>query len=306
MGGGTEGLDIILAKIYGNFRFALPWLLPTNTNVYVYNSKQSYVRGQFRPPEWSVAIFEPNARVIVMFEASGQDEQLKRDFSHEYTHLINDVFFNRFSNEEEGEIFSPPLWLDEGMAVNMEDTALSADGWEWANDLKTLDFRPAAELEAAAKAKNPKSAFSNVNTKRPTTRTVYLLPFKMMMDERSLDAMNTDKLRQNWYLQAYAMVKFLWKPQGTANFKFKRFVHRLAGINPDTNRAAPRMTMQEALEKEYSYKTIAEFEKAFWKWLPTQQRARGTQAGALVSSEPSSFSTPRGSSAFSPTTFKKN
>jgi hypothetical protein len=115
-------------------------------------------------------------------------------------------------------------------------------------------------------------------------RPVVLTPFEEFMKEGSLEAAEGKDKTQQWYLQAYLMVRFLLNPSGSASpsnrMQFEQFTRLLAEgeavRNPSTGflvkDAKGKVVYQpysteKALSRAYHYNTIGTFEDAFWKWM---------------------------------------
>ena len=115
-------------------------------------------------------------------------------------------------------------------------------------------------------------------------RPVRLLPFEDFMQEGSLEAAEGTNRLQDWYLQAYLMVRFLLNPGGGSSpshrIQFEQFTRLIAEgeavRNPSTGflvkdargkQVYEPYSVEKALSKAYRYNNIATFEDAFWKWL---------------------------------------
>ncbi|HXT00191.1 MAG TPA: hypothetical protein VN915_05920 [Elusimicrobiota bacterium] len=85
------------------------------THVYIYQSIDAYRRGRFHPPPWSGGLLQTagGTKTVVVFEPVDTGV-----VAHELTHL----YFHSYFDEKSA---SPPPWLDEGLAVMMQEQALS-------------------------------------------------------------------------------------------------------------------------------------------------------------------------------------
>jgi len=112
------------------------------------------------------------------------------------------------------------------------------------------------------------------------------MPFGQFMQEGSLAALEARDKTQDWYLQSYAMVRFLLNPAGSSSpsnrMQFEQFT-RLLSQGEQVRDPATGFVMQDkngkpvyrpysvekALGKAYRYGSAANFEDAFWKWVKT-------------------------------------
>ena len=117
-------------------------------------------------------------------------------------------------------------------------------------------------------------------------RPVRLEPFEDFIQEGSLDAVEGkgQGAVQDWYLQAYLMVRFLLNPGGgispSNRMQFEQFTRLIAQgeavRDPSTGflvkdsrgkQVYEPYSIEKALAKVYRYNNIAAFEDAFWRWL---------------------------------------
>ena len=189
-----------------------------------------------------------------------------------------------------------PTWLDEGLAVLVEDAMFSGkQGGPWDNDYRTLRFeRDPSTLPASFGSKKmfggfepkpftPISQRSNQRMRR-SGKSVRLEPFVDFMKEGSLGAAEGKDNVQEWYLQAYLMVRFLLNPAGgmgaSNRIRFEQFTNLIADgeavRDPKTGflvkdargkQVYEPYSVEKALGRAYSYGTISIFEDNFWKWL---------------------------------------
>ncbi|WP_428898390.1 hypothetical protein Dip518_000583 [Parelusimicrobium proximum] len=268
VGLGTAGLDLILEQLYQKMSLSVSWMGKAKTNVFFYNNKSNYVRGQFQPPAWSRAVFLGSIDTIVFYDIPGDTDKVKQDFMHEYMHMINELYFN----PENAENNSAPIWLDEGIAVNMEDIALSAKGGYWNEDIKTLNILSHGDKLAAAKGGS--SSFGIQRSVAAAGRPVYFMSFAEFIRPDSLEKAEAADNVQYWYLQAYAMVRFLWTPElkWEKQMTFEKFVDSIAGQNRVSKKRAKKMSDRDALKSVYGYETMTDFETAFWSWMRDQKK----------------------------------
>ena len=108
--------------------------------------------------------------------------------------------------------------------------------------------------------------------------------FEDFVKDNSLDRAEASQNTQNWYLQAYLMVRFLLNPSGSSSptnrMQFERFTRLLAEgeavRNPETGylvkdangkQVYKKYDLVQALSRTYWYNSMDSFEDAFWQWL---------------------------------------
>ncbi|MCL2888136.1 MAG: hypothetical protein FWF35_02350 [Elusimicrobia bacterium] len=246
----TPNVGMTFESAYSDMRMNMPIPMPAKTNIYIYKTRDDYLKGEFAPYQWSEALSFPEESTMVLYNSAGDRNSLKRDFMHEYTHMING-----------GYVAGLPLWLDEGMAVNMEDISLNPAGGDWAKDLLRKDLR-------AYKLIGKKN---QQNTGLPV---LYFIRFNEFMNDKSLEAFSSAGKVQDWYLQAYAMVRFLWKPYNASTpenqIKFRKFMDLIRNgetvYDKNGKPQKKKYTVEEALQKAYTFGSIDDFETKFWVW----------------------------------------
>ncbi|MBP7796265.1 MAG: hypothetical protein KA059_05780 [Elusimicrobiales bacterium] len=155
-----------------NLSYFAPWMSKEKTSIYIYSRYDTYIKGEFKPPEWSkgLALFEK--KTIVVYNSDKQDSLIPT-ITHELTHLYFESYFRQKSKK-------PPLWLNEGLAVYMEDLSSKSNEGEWYRALKY----------------SPKKVY---------------MKFDVFFDTE-LNSLKDDKDIANWYLEAYGIVKYLYSP----------------------------------------------------------------------------------------------
>jgi hypothetical protein len=115
-------------------------------------------------------------------------------------------------------------------------------------------------------------------------KPVRLIPFEEFMQEGSLEAAEGQDKLQNWYLQAYLMVRFLLNPGGGSSpsnrMQFEQFTRLISQGEPVRNPSTGFLvkdsrgkqvyepySVEKALARAYRYNSISAFEDAFWRWL---------------------------------------
>ncbi|MCG2726191.1 MAG: hypothetical protein L6420_08065 [Elusimicrobia bacterium] len=154
-----------------------PWMMIEKGKVYIYSSKKTYLSGEFKPPAWSKGLAFIKKKTIVVYDL-GDISKLRAIISHELTHLYFEGFF--------GEKFKhPPQWLNEGIAVLMEDKSYGNGPWH--NALRYV----------------PKERY---------------ISFSDFFD---IEVNQLDSKQQigDWYLQAFGIVKYLFDPGKRIQFK---------------------------------------------------------------------------------------
>ena len=112
-----------------------------------------------------------------------------------------------------------------------------------------------------------------------------LMPFGTFIEDGSLNFMESKNKTQDWYLQAYAMVRFLLNPAGGASpsqrMQFEQFTRLISQgeqvRDPSTGFPTKDIngkpiyqpySIEKALKSAYYYNNLSAFEDAFWRWLP--------------------------------------
>jgi len=286
----TPNLAMQFKNIFQMLRQNIDWLIPSEVSVEVYQNKSTFLHHNRSVAEdWSGAFFDPNRNIIVLYDQPKRQEKMYKKFAHELTHLFIENTFNPVNSKAPKK--EPPIWLNEGLAVNMEDITKTPQGGVWNNDLIVINIFSEGQHKALLKRK--KDGGLTNDEKRAFTRfsvsdeIVFFKNFADFMKPDSYDRALQEGKVDDWYLQAYAMVRFLFRPGNTSNsgtrMKFKKFTELLATYSPkkDKNgnliltpkgkKIMVRMTEEDALSEVYRYKNIYEFEKAFWSWLVKYQ-----------------------------------
>jgi hypothetical protein len=113
------GDDNLVERIYEALHPSLgtlvPWMSQEKVDVYLYSGRDSFLRGRFHPPTWSGGLMSDAAgeKSLAIYEPL--DGAVT---AHELTHL----YFHSFFDEKPA---SPPAWLDEGLAMMLQDDALT-------------------------------------------------------------------------------------------------------------------------------------------------------------------------------------
>lgn len=291
----TPNLGMKFETVYQVLSKNISWMLSGKANVYVYQNRQSFLHNEPVASSWSGAFFSPEDNRIVMYDEPNNTDSMMSQFSHELTHLFVENFFN-----PPGEKFTlePPIWLNEGLAVNIEDISADFKGGVWANDLIVINILSAAEKKALLSRLKNKQKFSASEKKAVlsnivTGKTVSFVKFSDFIKNESYDRAEKKGDVENWYFQAYAMVRFLFRQKNTAyadkKMQFEQFTKLLktfedkkdanGNIIRDKNGkpVKKRISTEYALRKAYGFKDMKDFEDRFWKWLhemQTQERQK--------------------------------
>lgn len=281
----SSNLSMTFESAYQTLRRFIPWMMSKRVRVFVYQDRASYLRYEPNAIAWSRAVAYPTRGEIVVYDEPQKTQELKESFTHELTHIFTQQFFD---SHQTGRLMTP-LWLDEGLAVMMEDQAYNGSkGGPWANDFNTLNFqrKPAPTTGGGFST----SAMFSSSSKRPPQRgikrrgkPIFFVPFEDFMREDSLQQADGRGKTQDWYFQAYTMVRFLLNPSGSATpsnrMQFEQFTRFLSQGEPKRNPSTGFLvkdkngktvyepySVEKALGKVYHYNTTANFEDNFWRW----------------------------------------
>ncbi len=288
---GSANLSLAFETAYDTLRRFIPWMMSGRVRVFVYQDHDSYLRYEPEAKAWTRAIAYPTRGEIVVYDEPGKMQELKEVFAHELTHIFTQQFFDKHKT---GRIMTP-TWLDEGLAVLVEDQMFTGrQGGPWDNDYRTLRFErdPKTQVAQFGSSKmfggfepKPFVPASQRGKNAPRRgKPVRLQAFEDFMQEGSLDSVQGQDKIQNWYLQAYLMVRFLLSPAGgnspSNRMQFEQFTRLVADgeavRDPQTGflvkdargkQVYEPYDVQKALGRAYRYNTTANFEDNFWRWL---------------------------------------
>jgi len=291
----SPNMALAFETAYQTLRRFIPWMMASRVRVFVYQDHNAYIKYEPEAKAWTRAVAYPTRGEIVVYDEPGKQQDLKEVFTHELTHIFTQNFFDKHKT---GRIMTP-TWLDEGLAVLIEDQAYNGSkGGPWNRDFQTLNLQRDPSQEAPSFSSNSmfggfgkKSSFGRSGRRggrmgfgNGNGKPVHLTPFATFMQEGSLDtAEGQDKL-QKWYLQAYLMVRFLLNPAGGSipsnRMQFEQFTRLLAEgeavRNPGTGfivkdskgrTVYQPYDVEKALGRTYRYNNIANFEENFWRWV---------------------------------------
>lgn len=286
----TPNLGMKFETVHQSLGKNIPWMMSGKAKVYVYQNRQSFLKNEPVASSWSGAFFSPSEDRIVMYDEPKNTSKMVEQFTHELTHLFVEDFFNPPSESYKLE---PPVWLNEGLAVNMEDIASSTKGGVWASDLVVINILSDSEKKKllsrfksgqGLSAQEKRAAAANM----VSAKTVAFTKFSDFIKDSSYDIAEKKGDVENWYFQAYAMVRFLFRTKNSAypdkRMQFEQFTKLLKTFedkkdaNGNIVRDASgriikkRMSTEAALRKAYGFRDINDFENKFWKWLVPMQR----------------------------------
>ena len=279
---GSSNMPMIFESAYATLRRNIPWMMSDKVRVFVYQDHANYLKHEPSAKAWTRALAYPTRGEIVVYDEPGKQQELKEVFTHELVHIFTQKFFNKHNSDR----LVTPVWLDEGLAVYMEDQAYNGTkGGPWSHDLRTLNLQRSSNspTDNFGSALKTGSARMNNTFGVRKGKPVVLMPFDQFMREGSLSFMEGQGRTQDWYLQAYAMVRFLLNPSGSSSpsnrMQFEQFTRLMAqgeqvrdpksGFalrGPDGQPVYRLYSADKALGKAYRYGTPASFEDAFWRW----------------------------------------
>ncbi|MDR0952609.1 MAG: hypothetical protein LBM71_00205 [Elusimicrobiota bacterium] len=292
----TPNLAMKFENIYQILRQNIPWMMGGKASVYVYQNRASFLRNEPVADSWAGAFFSASENRIVMYDEPNNTQKMIQQFTHELTHLFVENFFNP---PNEPFKLEPPVWLNEGLAVNMEDISIDSKGGVWADDLVAVNFLSSAvkkQFSGNNKTSDGRPALNYSRPRQPLTSKGYIISSKTVIFVNFADFVHNDSYDiaevqnnvENWYLQAYAMVRFLFKPENATypkkRMQFEQFTKLLktfvAKKGPDGKPMKDakgktimvRYPVEQALKKAYGFRDMADFEQQFWKWLKAMQQ----------------------------------
>ncbi|MDO8805506.1 MAG: peptidase MA family metallohydrolase [Elusimicrobiota bacterium] len=177
-----SSISLELEKIFASMRLKMamfaPWMVKEKSRIYIYASQDSYVNGEFNPPRWSKGLAYSSKKTVVVYD-TGDILKLKAVIAHELSHLYFEGYFGE-------KLKYPPQWLNEGLAVYLEES-VSPEGGPWS---RALAYFP------------------------PERQVVFPGFFSLKIDQLKSEARISD-----WYLQAYGTVLYLYRPHTRVQFK---------------------------------------------------------------------------------------
>lgn len=182
-------LETMFSTMRLNMGMFAPWMAAEKIKIYVYARQNSYLNGEFAPPKWSKGLAYPAKKIVVVYD-TGDAIKLKAVLAHELAHLYFEGYFSE-------KLKYPPQWLNEGLAVYMEDVVFPQGG-PWRRALPY--FAPERRL-----------AFNVFSEAKP-------------------DQLGSDARISDWYLQSFAMLTYLYRPH--MRLQFKNFCDALRGGDP--------------------------------------------------------------------------
>ncbi|HAF94756.1 MAG: hypothetical protein A2X34_03230 [Elusimicrobia bacterium GWC2_51_8] len=177
-----SAVSLELERMYSSMRLNLamfaPWMVREKTKIYIYSGRKSYIAGEFTPPKWSKGLALFDKKTVVVYD-TGDMAKLKAVLAHELTHLYFESYFGE-------KLTYPPQWLNEGLAVFMEDNSYPKAG-PWGQALPYL----------------------------PKER---LIKFDKFFSIKVVD-LTSERQISDWYLQSYGIVAYLFRPRQRLQLK---------------------------------------------------------------------------------------
>ncbi len=286
----TSNLAMQFNGVFQMLRQNVDWMIPSKVSVEVYQDKKSFLmHNRDIAEDWSGALFDPERNIIVMYDEPKRPKQMMKKFAHELTHLFVENTFNPPNSKAPRK--EPPVWLNEGVAVNMEDLAQTPKGGVWNRDLIVINIFSGGEHEVL-KARKQTGGLTHKEKEglrkfAVSDKIVFFQNFADFVEPDSYDKALAAGKVDDWYLQAYAMVRFLFRPDNSTTpskrMQFKQLMETLAKYSPkkdksgrpvlsaDGKKIMVRPSIEEALKIAYKYQNILAFEEDFWHWLTVYQ-----------------------------------
>ena len=270
----TPNLSLKFNNVYQSLFRNIPWLMGGSANAYVYQNRKDFLAHESVASDWSGAFFSPDNNRIVLYDEPDNVNKMLRQFEHELTHLFMENYYCPPGSTKP----EPPVWLNEGLAVNMEDITNNVSGGVWANDLVAMTILP-----------SPKSPAASLKVPRPVSNatTQFILLSDFVKNDSYDSAVAAGKV-EDWYMQAYAMVRFLFKPYNNQypekRMQFEQFTKLLNTYqnkkdskgrlvkDEQGHQVKTRVPVLAALQKAYGFNNMDDFEMKFWQWLYEYQR----------------------------------
>ncbi len=286
----TPNLAMQFNNIFQMLRQNIAWMIPGTVNIEVYQNKNSFLMHNSAIAEdWSGALFDPGRNVIVMYDEPKRQKHMMKKFAHELTHLFVENTFNPPNSKTPKK--EPPVWLNEGLAVNMEDLAETPRGGVWNHDLIVINIFSGGEHETLKMRKEngglTHKEKEGLRKFAVSDKIVFFKNFVDFIEPNSYDKALANGKVDDWYLQAYAMVRFLFRPENSPTpskrMQFQQFMEILTKYSPKTDETGKpilsadgkkimaRPSEEEALRAAYRYQNILAFEEDFWNWLTVYQ-----------------------------------
>lgn len=221
-----KGLTLELERLHSRMKLDLgalaPWMERERVRVFLFRSSATYLAGPFGAPAWSNGFSIVDRKLIAVY-VSSDHEALSRVIAHEMTHVLFETYF---AGAPEGGLRSPPAWLTEGLAMLLETPQTWTDEREkrspWARKLEAGGLRAA--------------------------------PMRSFLASSPDDAKSTKGV-DDWYLQAYAVARFLLREH--SRLQFRTFCRRFRD----------GAALEASLSAAYAYRTIEDLERAWSTWL---------------------------------------
>ncbi|MGN1058743.1 MAG: hypothetical protein ACI4Q7_05265, partial [Candidatus Avelusimicrobium sp.] len=171
----SSNMSMTFESAYQTLRRFIPWMMSGRVRVFVYQDHDSYLRYEPNAKAWTRALAYPTRGEIVVYDVPDKTQELKEVFTHELTHIFTQQFFDKHKT---GRIMTP-TWLDEGLAVLMEDQAYNGmKGGPWNHDFQTLNFqRDPSDSVASFGSSSMFGSQAKRFTAKRAGKPIYFTPF---------------------------------------------------------------------------------------------------------------------------------
>ncbi|HAH06536.1 MAG TPA: hypothetical protein DCM05_08420 [Elusimicrobia bacterium] len=207
-----------------------PWLDKEPLVIYLYAGERSYLEGEFHPPRWSGGLSIPDQKVVVTFDPIKNERAFIRVAAHEFAHLLFATFWKKAGRR-------PPIWLDEGVAMAVQASALGppesskryADMWDFWQRFRFLPLDKFVRIHPA-------------------------VDFQGLSDG--------DDRVHDWYTQAFSLTHYLFRMH--PRMQFKNFCLKLREGS----------SLDDALRSAYRIQGLAGLDEDWHAWLRQPEKSR--------------------------------
>ncbi|MBT3955559.1 MAG: hypothetical protein HN833_02930 [Elusimicrobiaceae bacterium] len=245
----SPNLSMNLEKIYSTLRLNIGWMMNGKITVYIYSSYENYLKGEGENAYGSRALAYPLENTIAFYDNKENFTNTKQDIAHEIVHMFTTRYFNP---DQDPNLDMPPRWIDEGMATLLEDsTSSTPENKVWDNLLLNNNIKSYKD----EKKKDKKFTFSFNKKEEPEEdeNIIYFTKFEDFFAENQNYSLN-------WYIQAYAIVRYLFNPYDSKIAKRKVQFEQFCELIKEGR------DLEYALRKVYHYRNFNNLEQKFWKW----------------------------------------
>ncbi|MEK7234371.1 MAG: DUF1570 domain-containing protein [Elusimicrobiota bacterium] len=159
-----------------------PWMSKERINLFVYSGRETFLAGEFSPPQWSNGLAIYDRKAVAMPEMKDSRKMIAV-MAHEITHLLFDSYWKEAHREA-------PSWLNEGLAMLEEaESPERPETSVWYRQMTLIDPGRFPDLETFFAATPTKDAHAD-----PTAV-------------------------EQWYIQAYSVTHYLLRKHSRLQFK---------------------------------------------------------------------------------------